>query len=50
MQSENGILVLFYIFLSHGNKKKNEKKRGVKRGKLCPVHKPVLNTFELKYF
>ena len=30
MQSENGILLLFYIFLSHGNggkkKKKNEKR------------------------
>jgi hypothetical protein len=26
MQSENGILLLFYIFLSHGNEKK--KKRG----------------------
>jgi hypothetical protein len=32
MQSENGILLLFYIFLSHGNKK------GVKRGDAvsCP--------------
>jgi hypothetical protein len=28
MQSENGILLLFYIFLSHGNeRKKNEKRR-----------------------
>jgi hypothetical protein len=26
MQSENGILLLFYIFLSHGNEKKNEKR------------------------
>jgi hypothetical protein len=39
-----GILLLFYIFLSHGNKKKEEKKnekRGVglkKGGMLCPVH------------
>jgi hypothetical protein len=28
MQSENGILLLFYIFLSHGNEKTNEN-RGV---------------------
>ena len=27
MQSENGILLLSYIFLSHGNEKKKEKKR-----------------------
>ena len=47
MQSENGILLLFYIFLSHGNEKKKKKKkkngkRGVgckKGGMLCPVHK-----------
>ena len=26
MQSENGIILLFYIFLSHGNEKKNEKR------------------------
>jgi hypothetical protein len=26
MQSENGILLLFYIFLSHGNEKKKELK------------------------
>jgi hypothetical protein len=35
MQSENGILLLFYIFLS-------QKKRGgrvYKGGMLCPVHK-----------
>jgi len=37
MQSENGILLLFYIFLSHGNEKK--KKKNEKRGMLCPVHK-----------
>jgi hypothetical protein len=24
MQSENGILLLFYIFLSHGNEKKRK--------------------------
>ena len=47
MQSENGILLLFYIFLSHGNEKKNEKggdgrvwKGG---GMLCPVHKYLWN-------
>ena len=28
MQSENGILLLFYIFLSHGNEKKKKKKGG----------------------
>ena len=28
MQSENGILLLFYIFLSHGNEKKNGKRGG----------------------
>ena len=41
MQSENGILLLFYIFLSHGNGKKM-KKGGVgckKGGMLCAVHK-----------
>ena len=33
MQSENGILLLFYICLSHGNKKiKNEKGVGCKKG------------------
>jgi hypothetical protein len=26
MQSENGILLLFYRFLRHGNEKKKEKK------------------------
>ena len=39
MQSENGILLLFYIFLSHGNKKKNEKEGvGCKKGDAvsCP--------------
>ena len=36
MQSENGILLLFYIFLSHGNEKKKKKKK--KRGDAvsCP--------------
>ena len=29
MQSENGILLLFYIFLSHGNEKKMKKRGGV---------------------
>jgi hypothetical protein len=33
MQSENGILLLFYIFLSHGNEKK--KKKIEKRGLGC---------------
>ena len=34
MQSENGILLLFYIFLSHG--KKNEKRGvGCKKGGCC---------------
>jgi hypothetical protein len=39
MQSENGNLLLFYIFLRHGNEKikKNEKMK--KGGMLCPVHK-----------
>jgi hypothetical protein len=41
MQSKNGILLLFYIFLCHrnGKKKKNEKRGyGVKRGDAvsCP--------------
>ena len=38
MQSENGILLLFYIFLSHENeRKKKEKKGGVgcKKGGCC---------------
>ena len=38
MQSENGILLLFYIFLSHGNEKKNKLKKNEKRGDavFCP--------------
>ena len=40
MQSENGKLLLFYIFLSHGNERKKKKKKGVwcKRGDAvsCP--------------
>ena len=43
MQSKNGILLLFCIFLSHGSERKwKEKKRGVgclNGGMLCPVHK-----------
>jgi hypothetical protein len=47
MQSENGILLLFYIFLSHGNENKTliylflKKKRGrvSKGGMVCPVPK-----------
>jgi hypothetical protein len=35
MQSENGILLLFYIFLSHGNEKKNKLKKNEKRGVGC---------------
>jgi hypothetical protein len=37
MQSENGILLLFYIFLSHGNEKKKKMKKGVrcKKGGCC---------------
>jgi hypothetical protein len=34
MQSENGILLQFYIFLSHGNEKKKEKKIEKKRGRV----------------
>ena len=30
MQSENGILLLFYIFLSHGNEKKKKNEKGGK--------------------
>jgi hypothetical protein len=37
MQSENGILLLFYIFLSQGNEKKKKKKL-TKGNMLCPVH------------
>jgi hypothetical protein len=37
MQSENGILLLFYIFLSHGNERKKELKGvGCKKGECCP--------------
>ena len=40
MQSENGILLLFYICLSHGNEKKKKKKKKMEKGgMLCPVHK-----------
>jgi hypothetical protein len=28
MQSENGIVLLFYIFLSHGNEEKRKEKKG----------------------
>ena len=36
MQSENGILLLFYIFLSHGNGEKNEKREvGCKKEGCC---------------
>ena len=36
MQSENGILLLFYIFLSHGKENKSEKRRvGCKKGGCC---------------
>ena len=28
MQSENGILLLFYIFLNHGNETKNKNEKG----------------------
>jgi hypothetical protein len=33
MQSENGIVSLFYIFLSHGNEKKKKKKKNGKKKK-----------------
>ena len=39
MQSENGILLLFYIFLSHGNGKKKKKKMKKRGDAVCPVHK-----------
>ena len=49
VQSENGILLLFYIFLSHGNERKKMKKGGygVKRGDAvscpqAPVHLTLL--------
>jgi hypothetical protein len=32
MQSENGILLLFYIFLSHGNEEENKIKKKLKKG------------------
>jgi hypothetical protein len=37
MQSENGILLLFYIFLSHGNGKKENKtnEKRCKKGGCC---------------
>jgi hypothetical protein len=37
-RSENGIIFLFYIFLSHGNGKKKKKKKNEKRGDAvsCP--------------
>ena len=47
MQSENGILLLFYIFLSHGNEKKKKKmkrgREGAKRGDAVSYpHAPVV--------
>ena len=56
MQSENGILLLFYIFLIKPWKWKKKKwKRGVgckKGGMLCPVHKYlcILRLFFPVYF
>jgi hypothetical protein len=32
MQSENGTLLLFYIFLSHGNEKKIKNKKNIEKG------------------
>ena len=43
MQSENGILLLFYIFLSHGNKKKKKKKKG---GGCCVLSTSTMPTLE----
>jgi hypothetical protein len=35
MQSENSTVLLFYIFLSHGNEKKKKKKKNEKKGVGC---------------
>ena len=52
MQSENGILLLFYIFLSHGNERKKMKKGGygVKRGDAvsCPQAPVILSVSRLR--
>jgi hypothetical protein len=52
MQWENGILLLFYIFLSHGNEKKLKKikkneKRGVgcKKGECCVLSTSTCESF-----
>jgi hypothetical protein len=39
--------LLFYIFLSHGNEKKEKKMK--KGGMLCPVHKHLLKTSLQKF-
>jgi hypothetical protein len=48
MQSENGILLLFYRFLRHGNEKKKEKKRkgvGCKKGGCCVLSTSTCDIF-----
>ena len=49
MQSENGILVLFYIFLSHGNKKK-WKKEGCKKGEAVSCSQARVKYIWIKIF
>jgi hypothetical protein len=34
-ESENGIVLLFYIFLSHGNEEKRKRGIGCKKGGCC---------------
>jgi hypothetical protein len=43
MQSENGILLLFYIFLNHRNGKKMKKGRvGCKKGGCCDSRRHLI--------
>ena len=49
MQSENGILLLFYIFLSHRNEKKQIEKRGVgcKKGGCCVLSTSTCDAYQI---
>ena len=46
MQSENGILLLFYIFLSHGN----EEEKNEKRGGCCVLSTSTCGQIERKLY
>ena len=47
MQSENGILLLFYIFLSHGNEEEKNEKRG--DAVSCPQVPVVTTAYNIQF-